>query len=468
FSTINGDQLNGVDAVWRGDVWAVGIHWPETAIVHYSDPCGTPTQTPTRTPTLTGTPPTATTTRTPSQTRTVTPTATSTRTPSPAPPSATPTFTRTRTVTPTPGCCDTVTGTISSECAGTSYQYTYGLTNPCPVSVIGSGALYFEVAPDPTGPWTSPLHIDFFSYAIAPGYTEHTGALWVGPAPAGNSWFRYRLSLRGSDFCWQVQVVSAAQPVCVMSTPGPATSTPLPASRTPFPSASPSATGTTEPPMATATPCTVQFSDMPPSSPFYPYIRCLVCRGIVNGYADGTFRPGNPITRGQTAKLIANAAGFADPIPSTQRSFQDVPASDPFWVFTERLAGRGYVSGYACGAAPAGPCVPPANLPYFLPYNDITRGQIAKIDANSAGLNAAIPSTQQTFSDVPYGNAFWVYVERLAPLNVISGYQCGAPPAGACDPQGRPYFLPFNPATRGQTAKVAANTFFPGCSTPSR
>ncbi|HUS14694.1 MAG TPA: S-layer homology domain-containing protein [Chloroflexia bacterium] len=227
----------------------------------------------------------------------------------------------------------------------------------------------------------------------------------------------------------------------------------------------PTATETPAPP----TPCTVEFTDVPPSSPFYPYIRCLVCRGIVSGYADGTFRPGFAITRGQTAKLVSNAAGFQDAIPSTQQTFTDVPTRDPFWIYIERLAapGRNYISGYQCGVPPAGAC-DNQNRPWFLVSNNVTRGQIAKIVANAAGLNNAIPSTQQTFSDVPTGNAFWIYIERLAPLNVISGYTCGSPPAGPCDPQNRPYFLPFNSATRGQTAKIVANTFFPNCQTPAR
>ena len=39
----------------------------------------------------------------------------------------------------------------------------------------------------------------------------------------------------------------------------------------------------------------------------YQYIETLVARGIVGGYADGTFRPGNPVTRGQLTKFIYNA-----------------------------------------------------------------------------------------------------------------------------------------------------------------
>ncbi|HUS16204.1 MAG TPA: S-layer homology domain-containing protein, partial [Chloroflexia bacterium] len=250
------------------------------------------------------------------------------------------------------------------------------------------------------------------------------------------------------------------------STPGGASPTTSPTSTPPV--SSPTTIATSTPgAAATSTPCPVQFTDVPPSDPFYAYIRCLVCRGIISGYADNTYRGGNNLTRGQAAKIVSNAAGLADTVPSTQQTFEDVPSSDAFWVFVERLAGRGYISGYACGAPPAGACVPPANRPYFLAYANITRGQISKVVANSAGLNTAIPSTQQTFADVPHGNAFWIFAERLAALNVISGYTCGGP-GEPCDGQNRPYYRWTSNVTRNQAAKIVANTFFPGCQTPQR
>lgn len=42
---------------------------------------------------------------------------------------------------------------------------------------------------------------------------------------------------------------------------------------------------------------------------------CLACRGVVSGYADGTFRPNNPTTRRELVKMIAVAAGFAQSAP---------------------------------------------------------------------------------------------------------------------------------------------------------
>lgn len=64
---------------------------------------------------------------------------------------------------------------------------------------------------------------------------------------------------------------------------------------------------------ATATACTVSFSDVPLDSTFYSYIQYLACKGIISGYSDGTFRPGNSVTQEQIAKIVSNAGGYSGP-----------------------------------------------------------------------------------------------------------------------------------------------------------
>ena len=250
---------------------------------------------------------------------------------------------------------------------------------------------------------------------------------------------------------------------------------------TPTPVFTATATGTvpaTPTASATSTSCTVQFPDVPPSNTFYPFVHCLACKGIVRGYPcggtgepcnpnnDPYFRPNNPITRGQIAKIVNYSAGFQEPIPPDQQTFEDVVYGSPFWEFIERLAVRGILSGYACGG-PNEPCVPPANRPYFRPHAGATRGQLAKIDSEAAGFNDTIPETQYTFADVPHGHTFWLYIERvlLNRPNAISGYPCGGPNE-PCDAENRPYFRPNNGVTRGQASKIVASTFFPGCNPP--
>jgi glucose/arabinose dehydrogenase len=258
-------------------------------------------------------------------------------------------------------------------------------------------------------------------------------------------------------------------PPTVTVTPAPPTATAAPPTATAT-AALPTATVTGTPPTATpsptpAPPCTIEFSDVPPGSPFYSYIRCLACRGVLSGYADNTFRPGNTLTRGQAAKILANAAGYTDTIPPARQSFVDVPPAQPFWEWIERAYAHGVISGYTCGG-PGEPCDGTGRT-YFRPNADITRGQLSKIVAFAAGYTGT-PTTQR-FEDVPPGHPFYGPIEQMAARDIISGYTCGAPPAGPCvPPANRPYFLSANPVTRGQAAKILANTFFPNCQTPAR
>ncbi|HMA34905.1 MAG TPA: S-layer homology domain-containing protein, partial [Chloroflexia bacterium] len=209
------------------------------------------------------------------------------------------------------------------------------------------------------------------------------------------------------------------------------------------------------------------FADVRGADPFYRFVQALACRSIVSGYRCGApgepcdgntrayYRPGNTITRGQVAKLAALAAGLGG-TPTTQ-TFADVPPSHPFYPWIEQLAARGILSGYSCGG-PNEPC-DAQQRPYFRPYANVTRGQLAKIVALAAGYTGD-PATQ-TFADVPPGQPFYRWIAQVASHGSISGYSCGGPNE-PCDAQQRPYFRPGATATRGQTAKIGMNTFFPG------
>jgi hypothetical protein len=294
----------------------------------------------------------------------------------------------------------------------------------------------------------------------------------------------------GTMLTFMMNTCASPTPVPPTNTPGPPTNTPVVPTSTPglvtnTPVASTQtaiATGTGVPATATSglptatnvlgstatstlaagtttpTICAITFTDLPPNHTFYPFIRCLACLNILGGYADGTFRPGSNITRGQIAKIVSNAASFNDD-PGPQM-FEDVPASHTFYPFINRLAMRGHMGGYPCGVLPQEPCLL-GNLPYFRANSDATRGQIAKIVSNAAGFNDT--STEQTFEDVPTDHPFYVWVERLVSRGIMSGYGCSGPGEPCNPPLNRPYFRPANNATRGQTAKIVSNTFFPSC-----
>lgn len=160
------------------------------------------------------------------------------------------------------------------------------------------------------------------------------------------------------------------------------------------------------------TPTGQSFEDVSPGSTFYIYIERMTSRGIMGGYSCGGagepcnppanrpyFRPNANATRGQISKIISNAANFAE--THVGQTFQDVAPDSPFYIYIERLASRGVMGGYSCGVLPQEPCVAPGNLPYFRPGNTATRGQVAKIDANTfypscatTGLPRQVQKTQ--------------------------------------------------------------------------
>jgi hypothetical protein len=235
----------------------------------------------------------------------------------------------------------------------------------------------------------------------------------------------------------------------------------------------------TSTPNATATACAIKFADVPPTgegSTFYGFVRCLACRHIVSGYPcggpgedcnddnDPYYRPGANVTRGQLSKIIANSAGLNDTPAEGQQQFADVPPGSPFYEYAERLAQTGAIAGYPCGGPGVTEPCDPEGRPYFRPNNPATRGQISKIVSIAAGFNEDVPDGQQTFTDVATDSPFWVYIERLASRGVISGYG----EESKCPETGAPCFRYNDNTTRGQMAKIAANTFFPNCNTPAR
>ncbi|MDQ6693175.1 MAG: immune inhibitor A [Chloroflexota bacterium] len=162
-------------------------------------------------------------------------------------------------------------------------------------------------------------------------------------------------------------------------------------------------------------PGTQIYEDVAPGSPFYTFINRLTHRNVMGGYVCGGqnpetgqaepcgdanrpyFRPGNTATRGQVSKIVSNAAGFQED-PGNTPTYADVPTTNPFYQYIQRLTNRGVMGGYACGGqnpetGEAEPCNS-ANQPYFRYGNRITRGQTAKIVANTFFPNCDTPAAR--------------------------------------------------------------------------
>lgn len=87
------------------------------------------------------------------------------------------------------------------------------------------------------------------------------------------------------------------------------------------------------------------FKDLKTTDYFYNDILNLQQRGVIQGFADGTFRPNAEVTRGQAAKILAGALGL-DTVNVTDPGFKDIPKTHQYYGAIAALANAGIISGY--------------------------------------------------------------------------------------------------------------------------
>jgi hypothetical protein len=293
------------------------------------------TRTPSFTPTFTDTP---TFTRTPTETRTNTPTRT-----------FTPTFTPTNTFTNSPTFTETSTPTNTRTFTPTNTRTnTPTVTNTpipglCTRCHLNISRVTISCNPDGTVHWTAEVHNEDRC-----SRTEQWTATLQYKVGNGNNWFNGAVqhgtiflpgkdkNTASGDFCFQfppgttkmrvVYKIDSPEEHCHPQKKSPENTSPC--NRT--------------------TACALNFADVPADSTFYKEIMGLTAVGAVSGYGDGSFKSDNPTYRGQLAKMVVLAFGI--PVQMTLGGhFSDVPADHPYYAYVEAAYARGLIDGYADG-----------------------------------------------------------------------------------------------------------------------
>ncbi len=94
-------------------------------------------------------------------------------------------------------------------------------------------------------------------------------------------------------------------------------------------------------------------------------------QGWVEGYEDGTFRPGNKITRAEALKVILLANYLEEEIVEGEMNFVDAKQGEWYSGYLSFAVNKGYVTGYSDSAGEL--------TGYFGPSNFLTRAEAAKI-----------------------------------------------------------------------------------------
>lgn len=180
----------------------------------------------------------------------------------------------------------------------------------------------------------------------------------------------------------------------------------------------------------------ITFLDVPTNHPFYNEISKLSAHGVTLGCGGGNYCPDAIVTRDQMAAFIMRGRGeFNPPTPGSQR-FPDVPPSNPFYAFIERMAQLQITLG--CGGG------------NYCPGSSVTREQMAAFMIRALHPPGYVPPTpgSQRFQDVPPSNPFYGHIEEMAVLQITLG--CSSNP---------PLYCPNQNVTRAQMAAFLVRAF---------
>ena len=149
----------------------------------------------------------------------------------------------------------------------------------------------------------------------------------------------------------------------------------------------------------------INFSDVESTHQHYDAIINLAERGIIKGFGDGTFKPGQSVTRGQAAKIIAGVLEL-DTTNVVDPGFTDVPTTHEYYGAIAALENAGIIKGYGDGT--------------FGPGKTVTRNHMAKIIANAFELDAPAGATTP-FEDVSADSEYAGYITALYTAGITTG-----------------------------------------------
>lgn len=187
------------------------------------------------------------------------------------------------------------------------------------------------------------------------------------------------------------------------------------------------------------------------NSGYHRDIRWMQCWSITQGYADGTYRAGRSISRGESVAFLHRynqQVGPAFPLMAPgERDYWDEVVESPFWdigedhTFFEPVVwavGQGLTTGYADGT--------------FRSTRPVTRGELVAftyrlVDGGYSEVFEEFEDGEEPgeesgpFVDVPADHGFAREIAWLVEQGVIRGYQDGT-------------FRPAQRITRGEVARV--------------
>ena len=171
------------------------------------------------------------------------------------------------------------------------------------------------------------------------------------------------------------------------------------------------------------------FSDVPSSAWYYSNVMQAAANGIVSGYPDGTFKPGNSVTRRDFAIMLTQMLGVSNDGTAVS-PFIDVDEDDYGVVAIAYCKAQGIISGYEEDGT-------------FRPDNTITRQEAASMIVKAMGVSQASDEAYPDDSQIASWAKDAVYKAKAAGL--MKGYEEDGT------------FRPTGKITRAEAASIMVN-----------
>ena len=168
------------------------------------------------------------------------------------------------------------------------------------------------------------------------------------------------------------------------------------------------------------------FRDNPEGSQYYSAVRWMQCADITTGFADGTYRKGADISRGQSLAFMYR---YLDPeftAPATS-PFRDVAVDSTFYEAITWAAANGVTKGYADST--------------FKQHKDVTRAEFASFVFRAVGEKDFQVPAESPFTDLLPGQTHYQAITWMESEGLLKGYQDGSFGVG-------------KPITRGEVAVI--------------
>ncbi|WP_458120967.1 S-layer homology domain-containing protein [Paenibacillus sp. Z6-24] len=155
--------------------------------------------------------------------------------------------------------------------------------------------------------------------------------------------------------------------------------------------------------------------------------KSVTTSGYIQGYADGTFRPDQQVTRAELSVMLERLLNGSESVGTASTSFKDVPAT--YWASggIQLIQSYGWMKGYPDGS--------------FQPSKAMTRAELASLIARWKELDTAADSNSSVQASDLNGTWAAAYIQQVVSAGWMQGY-----------PDGK--FYPDKPITRAEIVTV--------------